>query len=210
MSPSRRFRPAHVRGLDPRIFVTIVEESPTSVIITDPLGNIEYVNRKFTTLTGYTRGGGDRQEPAAPEVRRAAARGLHGAVADHRRPAANGAGSCATARRTASCTGSWPPSRPSATTDGAIAHYLAVKEDITDRKAMEELLRQAKATAEAANRAKSRFLADMSHELRTPLNSILGFSQLMELQGRRGEPSRTSSASTCAGSATAASTSWTW
>jgi hypothetical protein len=67
--------------------------------------------------------------------------------------------------------------------EGGISHYLAVKEDITDRKAMEDLLWQAKATAEAANRAKSRFLADMSHELRTPLNSILGFSQLLELQG---------------------------
>ena len=51
---------------------------------------------------------------------------------------------------------------------------------------MEELLRQATAVAEAANRAKSRFLADMSHELRTPLNSILGFGQLMELQGAEG------------------------
>ena len=67
--------------------------------------------------------------------------------------------------------------------EGQIAHFLAIKEDITDRKAMEDLLWQAKATAEAANRAKSRFLADMSHELRTPLNSILGFSQLLELQG---------------------------
>ena len=67
--------------------------------------------------------------------------------------------------------------------DGAIAHFLGIKEDITDRKNMEELLRRATSVAEAANRAKSRFLADMSHELRTPLNSILGFGQLMELQG---------------------------
>ncbi|HTV19188.1 MAG TPA: ATP-binding protein [Polyangiaceae bacterium] len=52
--------------------------------------------------------------------------------------------------------------------------------DLTEELARERALERARHGAEAANRAKSDFLASMSHELRTPLNSVLGFAQLLQ------------------------------
>ncbi|WLA59317.1 MULTISPECIES: PAS domain-containing sensor histidine kinase [Bradyrhizobium] len=56
---------------------------------------------------------------------------------------------------------------------------VAVMRDITDRKLSEQALDQARSAAEAADAAKTRFLATMSHELRTPLNAIIGFSDMI-------------------------------
>ncbi|MCG3208188.1 MAG: Sensor histidine kinase RcsC [Anaerolineae bacterium] len=67
---------------------------------------------------------------------------------------------------------------------------LAVVRDVTARKEVERILQEAKEKAEAANRAKSTFLATMSHELRTPLNSVLGYAQILKLDPSIGAEQR--------------------
>jgi PAS domain S-box-containing protein len=84
--------------------------------------------------------------------------------------------------------------RESPAADGKSTELVVVARDITPRVRNEEALRAAKEHADAANRAKSSFLAHMSHEIRTPMNGILGMNHLLmatDLDARQRDYART-------------------
>lgn len=152
-----------------------IVQSPVAVMITDVGGCIEYVNPKFTENTGFTY----------DEV---IGKKLNSVYHSERffqkllETISNGQpwqGEICNKRKNGDFY--WESASISPLTDqfGNITHYVAVMEDVTKRKHMEEELKVAKAQADDANRAKSEFLANMSHEIRTPMNSIMGFSELL-------------------------------
>ena len=77
--------------------------------------------------------------------------------------------------------------RSDPTPDGG---WLGSFSDVTETRRAEEELRRARDAAEAANQAKSRFLATMSHELRTPLNAVIGFSESLLHEASDPSPQR--------------------
>ena len=173
-----------------------VEQSPNGIVITDLLGRIEYVNSAFCGMCEY----GQNE--------------LVGATFDLVK---SGKTPKATIERLWRCLNEgqvWKGEfinrarsgreyldfsiiAPMRDSDGRITKYIAIAEDITERKRigheldrhraqLEEMvaertseLMMAKLAAETAASAKGQFLANMSHEIRTPLNAVIGFAHLM-------------------------------
>ncbi|WP_295456577.1 PAS domain S-box protein [uncultured Thiodictyon sp.] len=173
-----------------------VEQSPESIVITNLEGQIEYVNEAFVRATGYDRAEAIGQNPRILQSGKTPLT-THRDLWEALRAGRPWQGEFVNRRRDGSEYTEHAIITPLRQGDGAISHYVAVKEDITEKQRvsdeldgyrhhLEELvqrrtleLNRARTRAEAANRAKSAFLANMSHEIRTPMNAIVGLTHLL-------------------------------
>jgi PAS domain S-box-containing protein len=157
---------------------TAVEQSANMVEVTDPMGTIEYVNPAFEKGTGYSSAEAVGRNPRILKSGRQDA-GFYRNLWETITAGHIWRGDFHNRRKDGSLYWESATISPVRNDRGEIVHFIAIKENITERKAMELRLAGALDRAEAGSRAKSEFLAIMSHELRTPLNGVLGFAQLL-------------------------------
>jgi len=144
-----------------------VEQSPNSVVITDPQGNITYVNRKFTECTGYSLQEVLGQNPRVLNARQCPAelyRDLWSTITQGK----VWHGEFCNKKKGGEIYWESATITPMTNPNGEITHFLALKEDITEKRALESQLRHAQKMEGVGQLA-----AGIAHEINTPTQFVM-------------------------------------
>ena len=155
-----------------------VEQSPVSVVITDTNGTIVYCNPIHCEITGYSIKEMLGENPRilkSGKYNKEVYAGLWKTIC-------NGdkwSGEFFNKKKDGSFYWESASIAPIKNDKNEIISYVKIGADISEKKRLENQLKQSKLKAEESDRLKSSFLSNLSHEIRTPLNGIMGFTNLM-------------------------------
>jgi PAS domain S-box-containing protein len=162
-----------------RTLIRAVEQNPISIVITNSDGFIEYVNPKFTEITGYSY---EEVFGKNPNILKSGNKPKeeYETLWDTILAGKTWYGEFYNKKKNGELYWESASISPIVNDQGEITNFVAVKEDITEKKKILEELTLAKEKAEQSDKLKSEFLAQISHEIRSPMNAILSFTNLVK------------------------------
>lgn len=158
---------------------TAVKQSPVSIVITDLKGTIEYVNPKFTKVTGYTYDeliGQNSRILQTGKTSRAEYKNLWKTILSGN----IWEGEFLNKRKDGTTYWENATISPIKDDNGKITNFLALKEDITDQKIARKKLIDSAKNLKIANSTKDKFFSILAHDLRSPIGNIMQLSSLLD------------------------------
>lgn len=162
-----------------RKLTTAVNQSPATIVITDLNGKIEYVNPHFTEITGYT------YDEAIGNNPRILQSNFHSKefYQEMWKTLIDGhvwSGEIYNKRKDGACYWEEAIMAPVFDDKGVITNYVAIKNDITQRKNIEIKIKVQNDQLRSLNETKDRFISILAHDLRNPFHTLMGLALLLK------------------------------